>query len=189
MDSNGLDSLSLCLGLDKNDNMAQVFWELKVGGNTYYYAGEANMSQTFVAHTVNPTQPHLGVSVNYKNEVCTNWATLPYYQMNDIFFAVEQKPDVDVNGDELFLSRPVKVLKFIIPTGDIEILKATAAPGKAIKVHYGVNFGNSTRYIIDFVPVIQVYTAQDGSEALFEEDDPDSTYFDFVQPCPPNCPD
>ena len=181
------DTLSICMGIDKNSNKTQLFWDFKINGENFYYEGDSNMLKTFVGHTKNPLKPHLGVSVDYKNEVCTNWASLPFYAMSDIFFVIQDLPDEVVNGKELFRSTPVKVLKFIVTEQDIKILKEKVTKDKHLKIHYGANLGNGSRYIVDFIPVIQVYTPQ--MSAVFEEDDEDSTYADFVGACPPTCPD
>lgn len=187
------DGLALCLGIDNDaseaefQGKAQVFWEFTLGADKQYFAGDTDRFDTFISPNPRPLKPHMGESVNYKNEVCSNWANITYFEMNAIFFVMMQNPDVKVDGQEMFLKRPRRVLKFVIPQEDIAIMQKVCATDKNLLVHYGVNYGDAARQMVPFIPLIQVYTPV--LEGISDEDDPDSTYLDFVLPCPPNCPD
>lgn len=181
------DSLSLKLGIDANTQHTEVFWEFNVGGKQTYIKGDSNRFETFITPNSRPVEPILGESVNYKNEVCCNWANISYFEMNAIFFVMLQNKSKDVDGSELFLERPRRVLSFKIPNADIAVMKKVCSTDKSLLVHYGVNYGDAARQMVPFVPLIQVYTPV--LTGVSDEDDPDSTYLDFVETCPPNCPD
>lgn len=187
------DSLALCLGIDNNaihvdlQGKAQVFWEVVSGGEKQYFTGEGDRFDTFISPNPRPVKAHMGESVNYKNEVCSNWANISYFEMNAIFFVMLQSPDVKVNGQEMFLKRPRRVLKFLIPQEDIAIMQKACTGDKNLLVHYGVNYGDAARQMVPFLPLIQIYTPV--LSGVSDEEDPDSTYLDFVDPCPPTCPD
>jgi len=181
------DGLSLCLGIDQNSGKTEVFWEFNLGEEKLYIKGDSDRFLTYITPNFRPTTPRLGESVNYKNEVCSNWANISYFEMNAIFFVLLEIPDVKVDGQELFLRRPRRILKFTIPQADIDIMKKTCSTEKNILVHYGVNYGDAARQMVPFIPLIQVYTPV--LEGFSDEDDPDSTYLDFVNPCPPTCQD
>lgn len=185
--NNEKDGLSLNFGIDKNSETVHVFWEVKLGGESTFFAGEGDSFLTFMSQGYDPTKPHCGVSVNYKNEVTANWASLPYYAMNSIFFTEVADQNNKKAPISLFLNRPKRVKKFIIPQADLEVIKNEVTEEKNILVHYGVNYGEVARQLIPFVPVIQIYTPN--LEGVSEEDDDDSTYLDFVETCPPVCPD
>ncbi|WP_420387577.1 hypothetical protein [Roseivirga sp.] len=184
------DSLSLCLGIDTETEKAEVFWEFYIDGAKTYIGGDGDRFITFISPNYNPTQPRMGESVNYKNEVCANWANISYFEMNAIFFVMLQNPDEKIHGAEVFLKRPRRVLKFMIPQADIDVMKETCNTDKSLLVHYGVNYGDAARQMIPFVPLIQIYTpVVQGVGGMADEDDPNSTYLDFVGTCPPICPD
>lgn len=187
IDTNSLGSgLSLCIGVDATTGKTEVIWEVNLNGEKSYFQGDQNLFVTYIGEDARPTVPHMGESVNYKNEVCSNWANMPYFEMSTIFFINLPPKEKMVNGQEQFLGRPRRVLKFVLPKSDIQIIQQELATSKSILVHYGVNYGDAARQLIPFVPLIQIYTPNVKGVL---QDDPDSTYLDFVEPCPPNCPD
>ena len=175
------DGLCLCLGVE--DDKVQVIWEMRINGEKTYYQGDGDHCLTYSTPNTTPTIPSLGESDNYKNEVCANWAHIPYFEMNAIFFVNIQDKD---KRSDLFLGRPRRVLKFVIPVDDILVMREVCTAGKSLLVHYGVNYGDAARQMIPFVPLVQIYTPNKNG---FLQDDPEATYLDFVGPCPPNCPD
>lgn len=180
------DGLALCLGVDGTTGKTEVVWEVTLGKEKSYFKGDDNNFTTYIGHDFRPTVPHLGESVNYKNEVCVNWANIPYFEMSMIFFIDLPPKSKEENGQELFLGRPKRILKFIIPQDDLAIIQQELATSKSILVHYGVNYGDAARQLVPFVPLIQIYTPN--LKGVLQ-DDPDSTYLDFVDSCPPTCPD
>ena len=94
------DGLSLCLGIDQDTNHAEVFWKFRLGNNKKYFKGESNRFLTYISTNVRPTEPRLGESVNYKNEVCCNWANISYFEMNAIFFVMLQNQNQKSHGAE-----------------------------------------------------------------------------------------
>ena len=179
------DGLSLCIGIDENTHHAQLFWEFRLGGQKLHIAGDNDRFLTYVSSNPRPTHARLGESVNYKNEVCCNWANIPYFEMSTIFFIMLDTPDAKSHGTELFLKRPRRVLSFVIPQDDIAVMKKACSTEKSLLVHYGVNYGDAARQLVPFVPLIQIYTPL--LQGVSDEEDPNSVYLDFVTPCPPNC--
>lgn len=184
---NPADGLSLCLGIDEETKHTEMFWEFRIKGQKLYFKGEDNRYMTYISPNTRPTKPRLGESVNYKNEVCCNWANIPYFEMNAIFFVMLDAPNLKDHGGDLFLKIPCRILSFVIPEADIAIMKESCSTRKSLLVHYGVNYGDAARQMVPFVPLIQVYTPL--LQGPTDEDDPNSVYLDFVQPCPPKCTD
>ena len=180
------DGLSLVLGIDENTQHAEVFWEFRLGNEKTYIKGDGDRFLTYISSNYRPTQPRMGESVNYKNEVCCNWANISYFEMNAIFFVEMENNNFKSHGSELFLRRPRRELSITIPQDDIDVMKKVCSTEKSLLVHYGVNYGDAARQMVPFVPLIQVYTPL--LQGTTDEDDPDSTYLDFVETCPPACP-
>lgn len=179
------DGLSLCLGIDQDTQHAEMFWEFRLGKTKLHIKGDSNRFLTYVSSNPRPAEARLGESVNYKNEVCCNWANIPYFEMSAIFFVMLDIPDEKIHGSELFLKRPRRVLSFTIPQDDIAVMKKACNTEKSLLVHYGVNYGDAARQMVPFIPLIQIYTPI--LQGPTDEDDPNSVYLDFVMACPPVC--
>ncbi|MBO3698071.1 hypothetical protein [Roseivirga sp. E12] len=185
---NSSSSLSFCMGIDKNTDLFSPFFELMDDSGVVHLGMEEQLTKTFISPNTSKYQPHLGVSVDYKNEVCTNWALIPYYLVSRIFFQTISMDGsghgISISGEEQLLKRPKRVKKFIIQTEDIDAMKSVLQPQSTIKVHFGVNYGHSANQQIAFTPVIEI--SNNTGLALDDEGD---TFLDFVGACPPACPD
>ena len=179
-------SLCLCFGIE--NEVIQMFFQVNGQGA---YMPDKCLFETIISHRKDLTEPFYGVSVDYKNEVCTNWAMIPYYSMNNVFFQtlnIQDPTTRGANSREEFLVRPGRVQLFLVQESDLVVMQKLLQPGMGLAVHFGVNYGHSVRQQIAFTPVIEIRPSGSVDTAL-GDDDEDPTYLDFVDPCPPNCPD
>ncbi len=181
----GPDSnLSFNMGVDFNEHFNPYF-EMK-GKYACTVGIKKHLTQTFISAHRTRHGGHIGVSVDYKNEVCSNWALIPYYMVSRIFF---QTISLDGGGQGIkvdertrLLQRPKRVRKFIIQEEDIQAMRAVIQEKSHIKVHFGVNYGHSANKQIAFTPVIEISNSPE-----LTLDDDGGTYLDFVHACPPTC--
>lgn len=179
----GLDSACLYLGVDETTGLIKIFFEVSVEGELFFYAGERLEFLTYLTPNDPRYKPYVGVPVTYKNEVCSNWAYIEYYEIGPSFYSRVQTVS-GVLG--VLVEHPKRAHKFIIPPDDINVMKHKLESGCSMKLYFGINAGHSTRQLVGFTPVIEIAPPVT-NKVKGEGDDDDPTYLDFVHACPPNC--
>lgn len=194
---NDPDNLNLCLYMAiNNEGYIWPYFELKVNRNPMCWlfpSPNPYITSTHFSSTKGTYEGYLGVSANYKNEVCINWALLPYYKVESVFFT-KSKFDVLSRTPQLICQNRVR--KFIIPGADMKAMQRVFSSKnqvRSISVHFGMSKSKIAMNEIPFDPIIEIKMAgfDQGQNQLVEDgDDPgDSTFLDFVHACPPTCPD
>lgn len=184
------DSMNLCLGVkrleDFDCNAFTMFFEVTLDKQEYYFEAEQYGFDTVISPIDARFKPHVGVSVEYKNEVCMGWATAPFFELNEAFYSTSDM-ETQGNGGVEYHVKPRRVRKFILPEGDINAMKGVIEGNSQLHVHFGINYGHALANMVGFTPVLEVKNIAQGKEG-FADGENDDTYLDFVDACPPKCP-
>ncbi|WP_422003631.1 hypothetical protein [Roseivirga pacifica] len=189
VDTSKGDSMNLCLGIKRLDEFDcdafTLFFEVTLGGEEFYFEAEKYGFDTIISPIDGRFKPHVGVSVEYKNEVCADWATAPFFELNEAFYSTTDMK-TQGNGGVEYHVKPRRVRKFILPEDDISAIKGVIESNSHLHVHFGINYSHVVRNMAGFTPVLEVKNIAQGKIG-YADGEEDDTYLDFVVPCPPEC--